>query len=275
MKAMAASRIVIYEQAVRALTEYDRAVTLGLAAVLRRIEWRQVGAKAAPPAGAVNAIVFGSDQGLVGQFNDVIADFAIDALAKRTGTPAVWVVGERVHARLLDAGLAVQGIFAVPNDLGGVTQLVGQLQAEIKTDELHDEAVPLYVFHNRQRSGAAYEPVSQRFLPLDREWRDSTSACRWPTKLMPDLLPDPSIMLRALVSEYLFISLYQACTESLASENASRLAAMQRAEKNIAELTEELTGRFHRVRQTRIDEELFDVVSGFEALGWMLAHKIL
>ena len=73
--------------------------------------------------------------------------------------------------------------------------------------------------------------------------------------------------LRALIGEYLFISLFRACAESLASENASRLAAMQRAEKNIDELLENLNRTFHRLRQSGIDEELFDVVSGFEALS--------
>jgi len=58
----------------------------------------------------------------------------------------------------------------------------------------------------------------------------------------------------------------RACAESLASENASRLAAMQRAEKNIDDLLEDLNGAFHRLRQSGIDEELFDVISGFEAL---------
>ena len=73
--------------------------------------------------------------------------------------------------------------------------------------------------------------------------------------------------LRALIREYLSVSLFRACAESLASENASRLAAMQRADKNIDDLLEDLTGRFHRLRQSGIDEELFDVVSGFEALS--------
>ena len=73
--------------------------------------------------------------------------------------------------------------------------------------------------------------------------------------------------LRALIREYLFVSLFRACAESLASENASRLAAMQRADKNIDELLEDLNGTFHRLRQSGIDEELFDVVSGFEALA--------
>jgi F-type H+-transporting ATPase subunit gamma len=73
--------------------------------------------------------------------------------------------------------------------------------------------------------------------------------------------------LMALVREFLFVSLYRACAESLASENASRLAAMQRAEKNIDDLLEALSHTFHRLRQSGIDEELFDVISGFEALS--------
>jgi F-type H+-transporting ATPase subunit gamma len=73
--------------------------------------------------------------------------------------------------------------------------------------------------------------------------------------------------LRALIREYLFVSLFRACAESLASENASRLAAMQRADKNIDELLEDLNRTFHRQRQNGIDEELFDVISGFEALS--------
>jgi F-type H+-transporting ATPase subunit gamma len=68
--------------------------------------------------------------------------------------------------------------------------------------------------------------------------------------------------LRALIREYLFISLFKACAESLASENASRLAAMERADKNIKGLLEKLQGTFNRLRQDGIDEELFDVIAG-------------
>ncbi len=72
--------------------------------------------------------------------------------------------------------------------------------------------------------------------------------------------------LKSLISEFLFVSLFKACAESLASENASRLEAMQRAKKNIDEMLEDLSNTFHRLRQATIDEELFDVVAGFEAL---------
>ncbi|SPE20763.1 ATP synthase gamma chain (fragment) [Burkholderiales bacterium] len=79
--------------------------------------------------------------------------------------------------------------------------------------------------------------------------------------------------MRALIREYLFISLFGACAESLASENASRLAAMERADRNIDELLERLHRTFQRLRQTGIDEELFDVIAGFEALSFTSGHR--
>jgi F0F1-type ATP synthase, gamma subunit len=68
------------------------------------------------------------------------------------------------------------------------------------------------------------------------------------------------------VRHYLFFSLYRAFVESLASENASRLASMQMAEKNIEEHLNELSAQFHRRRQSAITSELLDVVTGFEAI---------
>ena len=122
------------------------------------------------------------------------------------------------------------------------------------------------MFHNRPMPGAMYEPVMQRLLPLDDAWRRGLSAQDWPTANLPEVIDGGTATLRALIREYLFISLFRACAESLASENASRLAAMQRAEKNIDELLDNLNQTFHRQRQSTIDEELFDVISGFEAM---------
>jgi F-type H+-transporting ATPase subunit gamma len=122
------------------------------------------------------------------------------------------------------------------------------------------------VFHNRPLSAAIYEPVSQRLLPLDAQWRSNLAAIHWPTANLPEVMCDGIETLRKLIREYLFISLFRACAESLASENASRLAAMQRADKNIHDLLEQLNSTSHELRQNGIDEELFDVISGFEAL---------
>jgi F-type H+-transporting ATPase subunit gamma len=215
---------------------------------------------------AISAIVFGSDQGLVGQFNDVVADYAIKALAALPGNAQVWAVGERVHARLADAGLRLAGLFTVPNSVQAITPLVGEIQIESEAHRDKGENAGLWVFYNRPLSGALYEPVSQRLLPLDARWQQGLAKVRWPTANLPQVMGGGSATLRALIREYLFISLFRACAESLASENASRLAAMERADKNIDDLLEQLHGSFHQLRQSSIDEELFDVISGFEAL---------
>jgi F-type H+-transporting ATPase subunit gamma len=269
MKALAASSIGQYEKSVRALADYYRAVELGLGACLR--ESKPVAAaavrKAQTDAGAIGAVVFGSDQGLVGQFNDVVADYAIKTLAALPGKPQVWAVGERVYARLADAGLPPMGLFAVPNSVQAITPLVGQIQIESEAHRAKGEYARLYVFHNCPRAGSLYEPVSQRLLPLDAQWQQGLAEVRWPTANRPEVMSGGTATLRALIREYLFISLFRACAESLASENASRLAAMERADKNIDESLENLRGAFHRLRQSGIDEELFDVISGFEALA--------
>ena len=211
--------------------------------------------------------MFGSDQGLVGQFNDVVADYAVKTLAALPAKPAVWAVGERVHARLADAGLPLMGLFAVPNSVKAITPLVGQILVESETHLSQGEVTELHLFYNRPTSGAGYAPVSQRLLPLDENWRRKLAELPWPTENLPEVMGGGTVTLRALIREYLFVSLFRACAESLASENASRLAAMQRADKNIDESLEDLNRTFHRLRQSGIDEELFDVVSGFEALS--------
>ena len=269
MKAVAASSITQYENSVRALADYYRTVELGLGVCFRNggpalsIAER----KTQSVAGSIGAVVFGSDQGLVGQFNDVVADFAVKTLAALPAKPKVWAVGERIHARLADAGLPLMGTFAVPISVNAITPLVGQILVESETRYSRGEIIELHLFYNRPASGAVYAPVSQRLLPLDENWRRKLAEFPWPTENLPEVVGSSAATLRALIREYLFVSLFRACAESLASENASRLAAMQRADKNIDELLENLNGTFHRLRQSGIDEELFDVVSGFEALA--------
>ncbi len=269
MKALAASSIGQYEQSVRALGDYYRTVELGLGVCFRSTGSAalKTGETRRTDAGTIGAVVFGSDQGLVGRFNDVVADHAVKTLGALPAKPEVWAVGERVHARLADAGLPLVGLFTVPNSVKAIPALVGEILVESEARRSQGEIVELHLFYNCPTSGAVYEPVKQRLLPLDEIWRRELAKLPWPTKNLPEVMGGGTETLRALIREYLFVSLFRACAESLASENASRLAAMQRADKNIDELLEDLNQKFHRLRQSGIDEELFDVVSGFEALS--------
>jgi F-type H+-transporting ATPase subunit gamma len=268
MKTLAAASIGQYEKSVLALVDYYRTVELGLVVCLRKRGEAAAGqaGRAGKAAKTVSAIVFGSDQGLVGQFNDSLAEFVAKALEALPGEKKVWAVGERIGSRLADAGLTPLGVFAVPTSVNAITPLVGQILLKSEAHHGKSEIDQLCLFHNLPKSGAAYEPVSQNLLPLDDQWRLRLAHLPWPTKNLPEVIGCREQTLKALVREYLFVSLYKACAESLASENASRLAAMQRAEKNIDELMGHLNQTFRRLRQNSIDEELFDVLSGYESL---------
>ena len=268
MKAMAAANINQYETAVTSLGDYYHTVALGIVAYFSEEKIEKIEPNKTGPRKEENicAIVFGSDQGLVGQFNNTLADYVVTSLLALTGKKEVWVVGERIQSLLADAGFGSTKYFSMPESINAITQLVGQILVQSEENFHMKNINEFYVFHNKPNSGSGYEAVSERFLPLDEKWRQELTELHWPTKNLPQVAGALKPTLQALVHEYLFVSLFRACAESLASENESRLQAMQRADKNIGDLLDDLGHTFHSLRQSSIDEELFDVVSGFEAL---------
>ena len=275
MKALAASSIGQYERAVQALDDYLRTVELGIIACLHEAGPSPFGGeKQSRQIKKVGAVVFGSDQGLVGSFNEVIVDFSVRALRASPGKVArIWAVGERAHTLLEDAALGPVKELNVPGSLDAITPLVGQILLEIESAREKGDVWEVQVFHNHPKRSSAYEPVGRQLLPLDKAWQDKLQASPWPTKTLPQVIEGVPSALAAFLRGYLFVLLFQACAESLASENASRLASMQRAEKNIDGMLDDLNRKFHRLRQEAIDEELFDVIAGFEALTKKPPHK--
>jgi len=266
MKALAASSITQYERSVDALTDYYRTVELALSVCLRQRPSVTPSATTARPA-TRSAILFGSDLGLVGRFNEVLMEYAAQTLASLPGkTQMIWTVGERMRGLVTDAGLPSPDNFPVPITIDGVTQLVGEVLIAIEAHLHHDENGEIYIFHN-QPLASGYQPVSKRLLPLDKSWERDLARLPWPAKRLPEVIGNTATGLAAFIQGYLFVLVFQACAQSLASENASRLAAMQRAEDNIADILSNLTRSYHRLRQESIDEELREVISGYEALS--------
>ena len=270
MKALAASSIGQYERAVLALDDYYRTVELGLVACLK-LEPRFPAGKGSK-AGAVGAVMVGSDQGLVGRFNEVVLEFAGAHLKSvLANVNHVWAVGERMHALVRDSALPASTLLPVPNSIEGIAPLVGELLIAIEASLGREHIREIFLFHNCRASAATYEPIVKRLLPLDSVWENTIAARPWPGKNLSQVIDGAAPALDAFVREYLFILLFQACAQSLVSEHASRLAAMQRAEKNIEEILEVLNRSFHRIRQESIDEELFEVISGYDALRTVAA----
>ncbi len=267
MKLLSAANMAEYEQAITALATYSLTVELGLSVCFRQMIKNNANDWYNPKENKrTYLIVFGSDQGLVGQFNEVIHTFTNEFLPTINGEVDIWVVGERVYSSLEESGSPLIKKYDVPNSTDAITQLVGQLFVDCESFMPNDTMSNLYVIHNQLKGAMNYEPVLTQILPLDKEWQKTIASDKWPSNKLPEIIGVTEHTLGSLIKEFIFISLYKSCAHSLASENASRLASMQRAEKNIEELVDQMDHSVQQIRQKNIDEEIFDVISGAEDL---------
>lgn len=269
MKTLAAVNIRQYEKAVESLAEYNRTVEMGLQILLRKRP-EALALMKTEPANRLGAIVFGSDQGMCGQLNDQIVSHALEVMERIEvvrGKRTVLTVGLRVAGRLEDAGQPLEEILSVPGSTSGITPMVQELVMIIEEWHSRRKIDQIMLFFCEHLSSASYRPQTLRLLPIDGEWLRKIQVRNWPTRVLPTFTMDGERLFAKLIRQYLFVSLYRAFAESLASENASRLASMQGAERNIEERLADLNAQFHRQRQMSITEELLDIVAGYEALA--------
>lgn len=269
MKTIAAVNIRQFEKAVESLQDYNRTVEMGLQIALKN-KPKGMFSRQGESATFVCAIVFGSDQGMCGQFNEEVARDAAEHFRSPKGEGGrriILAVGERVVGSLEAAGFPVEKSFSVPGSAAGITSLVQDLLMSIEEWSARKEVNRVILFHNKPLSGSSYEPHRSELLPIDARWLEALKGRPWPSNRLPLFTMDWNPLFSSLVQQYLFVAIYQACAESIAAENASRIASMQAAEKNIEERLEQLRAGFRHERQRTITEELFDIISGFEALS--------
>jgi F-type H+-transporting ATPase subunit gamma len=267
MKVLAGLNIRVYERAARAAAEYNRTIERGLEIALKDVPEHVLPPRHAPGS-KLGAIVFGSDQGMCGQLNDAVvahASRALSRLAVRREDQTALAVGQRAAARLEDSGHTVEATLEVPGSAGGIAATVHNVLLRI--EDWRQRGIEMIVlFYCRPHSGALFRPRGIRLLPVDREWIHGLRSKRWPSRVIPTYTMPPEQLFQSLIREYLFVSLFRAFAESLASENASRLASMQVAERNIEDRMKELSSQFRQNRQSSITSELLDIVAAFEAL---------
>jgi F-type H+-transporting ATPase subunit gamma len=296
MKALALVNIRQYEKARTSLVDYNTTVELGLQALLHHRHFSEDStgllpfAAASPKQGQnqrwVGVIVFGSDHGLCGQFNEQIAAYALEQMHQRHLQPdrcRLAAVGARLIPYLEAAKYPIQQQFALPSALAGTPRLIQDLLLAIElwrfpqtanqrpggdepADMPHPDVDQILLFYNQSLSATAFQPVTLQLLPLDRTWLHQLEQRPWQSSALPMVSPPWQPLFSALIRQYLFVSLYRATVESLASENAARLASMQAAENNIEERLTDLNADYRQQRQNAITGELLDIVAGFEAL---------
>jgi len=270
MKALSAASIRQYEHAAEALSDYYRTVELGLHAAMRGVGVTAV-AELARRKDEANPglIVFGSDHGLCGRFNEDVVEHAVDHLEKHDMPRErcrVLAVGARAAGGLEREGLFVEEDLMVPGSAARITATVQQLL--LKIDEWRAQGVlPVTLFYNHPlRRNTSYRPVSVELLPIDLHRFKHLEEEPWPSRGIPGFSMSRAALMTQLLHQYFFVVISRACADSQAAEHGSRLAAMQAAEKNLADRFDEVTMDYRRARQTVITSELLDVVSGFEAI---------
>ena len=268
MKALAATNIRQYEQAVESLGEYYQTVAMGLQIILK-LKPEETAFIKPTPNRRIGAIVFGSDQGLCGQLNEQIVSYALQAMDEFNPSPTdrwLLAVGSRVTGHLEDAGQRVEESLPVPSSRSGVTLMALDILVKVEQWQALDRLDHIMLFYHSFVSGTGYAPHRLHLLPIDFEWLRQLEQTPWPFKTLPLCTIERERMFSQLIRQYVFVALSRALAESLASENASRLASMQRAERNIGQHIDQLQTLFYQQRQASMTEELLDIVAGFEAL---------
>jgi len=268
MKSLSAVSIFQYETARAAIAQYQHTIELGLQIALRK---RPPSNRSSVEAGTRAAILlFGSDHGLCGHFNDQIVSFALKSLRQECIEPSScpWlVVGARAEARLAAHGATPSVCYFLPGSIEGLTDTVATLLVELdalQQEEAFDRAV---MFYNQRHQRIVSVPQMRRLLPLDHLYLRALSRQPWDSRSLPTFTMDADRLFSALLQQYLFAMVYRAGAESMAAEHATRLSAMQTAERNIAEKLEEMNADYCRERQSAITAELLDIVSGYQAVS--------
>ncbi len=275
MKALAAVNIRQLERAVESLADYNRTNELGFRVLLQRQPETALSARLAPRS-KFGTIVFGSDQGMCGQLNDQITMYAMDQMNQtdpEIEQRIVLAVGARPASRLEDGHQKVEAIYPVPSSTASITSMVQQVLLHIERWHAHQGIGRIRLFYCEHETRVTYRPTTVELLPIDRQWLQNIQQQEWPTHALPMFSMPPNELFSALVRQYLFVKLYRAFAESMASENASRLASMHGAERNITDRIAALNTKFHQQRQMTITEELLDIAAGFEALSEASCHQ--
>ncbi len=266
MKGLAAVRVRQFQHAVEGLRGYAETVERAFEILLHdrpgavRFQEQELGQ-------GVLAVIVGSDQGLVGQFNQRVLEFAKDDLAGLADETRVLAVGRQVAQAVRMERLDLEDTFPLPRSAEGTESSARRVLLTVERLRVESSPRRIVLYHNRPLGSASYEPAVREVMPLSGEWLEKLAEREWPTNNVPFHRESWDDLLFRTVQQHIHLVLLQGMGESLAAENSSRMAAMQAAESNIEERVGNLRQLYHRRRQSTITEELLDVISGFETTG--------
>ncbi len=264
MKTLSAINASPYEHAARSIEAYHQTILQGFAAFAHRTGEIVLQSE---DAAEHLLVVFGSDHGLCGNYNEILAEVVKHhCQAQTTRNQRLLCVGAQMNDALAGQDLSPEAVLLPPASADGIGRLAGDIVTRI---DLISRGQPLYriavtlAFTQRGEHGLR-EPVARLLLPLEPSLLQRDR--RWHSRSLPDYNMAPDVLLASLIRSHIFASVFRASAEAMVTENAARLALMQQAEQSVDDRLEQVQGELRYVRQTEITDELMDVIIGFEAL---------
>lgn len=265
MKTLSAINATPYEQAARSIEAYHQTILQGFAAFAHRTGEITLPAE---DASEQLMVVFGSDHGLCGNYNEILAEVMKSHCQKQTtGKQRLLCIGAQMHDVLVDLGLSPEETLLPPASPEGIGRLARDIVTRI--DTLISQGQPLYSIGTTlaftQRGGQSLRgPVIRRLLPLEPRLLQRDN--HWKSRSLPDYSMAADALLASLIRNHIFACVFRASAEAMVTENSARLALMQQAEQSVDDRLEEVQKELRSVRQTEITDELMDIIIGFEAL---------
>jgi len=211
-------------------------------------------------------VVATSDRGLAGAFNTNIARLArrrAQELIAEGKTVRFYTIGKKGRAVLarLYRGDILHAI--EPGDLGKLTFANAHDYGEdlVRRFEAGEFDVA-HLFYSHFKSVLTQEPTEQQIIPV----RIPEGTKAEPGAAPTEYEPDEEAILADLLPRNVAVQLFRAMRENAASEQGSKMTAMDNATRNAGDLINRLTIQYNRSRQAAITTELVEIISGAEAL---------
>jgi F-type H+-transporting ATPase subunit gamma len=270
MKMVAAAKLRRAQLAAEAARPYAERMEAVVASVVSRVTIGPESPKLLAGTGKDDThllIVCTSDRGLAGGFNSNIVRAArrqAEALIGEGKQVYFYLVGRKgraVIARLYPRQIIHQ------HDTGAIKQVAFAHAAEIAADIVDryttDGIDVVHLFYARFRSALVQEPVGRQIIPVPPvEAADAVPA----SLAAVEYEPDQDEILAALLPRNVAVQIFRALLENAASEQGSRMTAMDNATRNAGDMINRLTIQYNRTRQAAITKELIEIISGAEAL---------
>jgi len=118
------------------------------------------------------------------------------------------------------------------------------------------------IFYNKFKNVISQIPQAQQIIPLESVDKNKEENL----EISYEFEPDEDEILSNLLPKNISTQIFKAMLENSASEQGSRMTAMDNATRNAGDLVDKLTIQYNRSRQAAITKELIEIISGAESL---------